>query len=395
MKKYKRLATALILPLLYQSPAIASFTDPVDGKFDLGNHLAENAYGFLPIPILITEPSVGLGVGVAGVFLHESEEDKEKRKQLALTSLDGGAQLIPPAVTVAGAAGTENGTWFAFAGHRRSWFKDSIRYVGGVGGGRANLDIYSDISIGGTNNTFKFATETRGILGVQHIQFRIAQTPLMLGAKQLLGKSTISSDNKVIDSIMALTLGSDAVTSGLGLTAIYDTRNNIFLPTEGYSVAGEYMVYDSKIGSDWNYSNLDLKAETYIPLAEQWILAFAGNYQYFNSDDTFLPPTVKPYVKLRGIPSYRYQGDTIATIQSQVSYKVDTRWLVSTFYGTGFTETKTDMTLSNNEELTNTVQAYGVGFRYQIARRYGLFIGADIAFSKDDNALYFNVGSGF
>ena len=39
--------------------------------------------------------------------------------------------------------------------------------------------------------------------------------------------------------------------------------------------------------------------------------------------------------------------------------------------------------------------AYGVGFRYLIARRYGMRTGIDIAKSEDDNALYFQVGTGF
>ncbi|MGC9461534.1 glyceraldehyde-3-phosphate dehydrogenase, partial [Vibrio genomosp. F10 str. 9ZD137] len=88
-----RLTSALALSLSLLAPnGHASFYDPIDNKLDLGEHLAENAYGFLPIPILITEPAVGLGGGVIGLFLHESEDEKNARKQLAMTSLDGGAQ---------------------------------------------------------------------------------------------------------------------------------------------------------------------------------------------------------------------------------------------------------------------------------------------------------------
>ncbi|MGB2078921.1 MAG: glyceraldehyde-3-phosphate dehydrogenase, partial [Vibrio sp.] len=39
--------------------------------------------------------------------------------------------------------------------------------------------------------------------------------------------------------------------------------------------------------------------------------------------------------------------------------------------------------------------AYGAGFRYKVARRYGMRLGMDFAFSDDDNAFYFNLGSGF
>lgn len=49
---------------LFASYSSASFFDSHDGQFDLGHHIAENAYGFLPVPILITEPAVGVGGGV-------------------------------------------------------------------------------------------------------------------------------------------------------------------------------------------------------------------------------------------------------------------------------------------------------------------------------------------
>lgn len=41
-----------------------------------------------------------------------------------------------------------------------------------------------------------------------------------------------------------------------------------------------------------------------------------------------------------------------------------------------------------------TEVAWGTGFRYLIARQYGLHTGIDIAFSEHEQALYFNVGSG-
>ena len=60
---------------------------------------------------------------------------------------------------------------------------------------------------------------------------------------------------------------------------------------------------------------------------------------------------------------------------------------VSGFYGSG--------KASERAEQSNKVSAGGVGFRYQIARRYGLHIGMDYAQSHEESAVYFNIGSGF
>ncbi|MCY9865207.1 BamA/TamA family outer membrane protein [Vibrio coralliirubri] len=395
MIKSKLFHSVSLIGALFSSVSYGSFFDAVDDQFDMGHHIAENAVGFLPVPVLITEPAVGYGGGLVGVFMHETDEQKQQRKQAALNAIDGGAQLVPGAITVLGAAGTENGSWFAFVGHRHTWLNDTIRYTGGVGAGQMNLSIYKDLSLELPNNKstdiqpLEFSTETRGVVLQQGVQFRVADTPLMLGVKQFVSYTEITSDSQIVDKLMEYTLGQTIVTSGLGLTADYDTRNNLFYPTSGYQFSADYMVYDEKLGSDQAYRKLDVEGEVYVPLATQWTLAFAANYQNFQSDELFLSPTTQPYIQLRGVSSYRYQGDEITTLQSQVVFDIDDRWNVSGFYGYG--QAKEEVELSQDQ----TVGAYGVGFRYQIARRYGLRIGMDLARSDDENAFYISLGSGF
>jgi len=40
-----------------------------------------------------------------------------------------------------------------------------------------------------------------------------------------------------------------------------------------------------------------------------------------------------------------------------------------------------------------TVLSGGVGFRYEIARAYGIHVGLDVAFSDDNAAVYVQIGS--
>lgn len=385
----QRQGALLSTSVLLAFPSFASFYDPIDGQFDMGHYIAENAHGFLPIPILITEPAVGYGGGVTGLFLHETEEEKNKRKQAALEAIDGGAQLVPAAMTVAGALGTENGTWFVFGGHRHSWLNDRVRYIGIGGFGVANLDLYKQLSFGPIQKDLRFGTTTSVAALSQKVQVRIADTPIMVGVKQLLAKSKVESDNKLVETIMELTLGDENFTSGLGLELEYDTRDNLFFPTKGARISADYMLYDDAIGSDYNYRNLNLEGEGFIPLAEKWTLGLAGNYQRFEQDDLVVSPTAKPYVSLRGVSSYRYQGDEIETLQGQLTYSITHRWKVSAFYGEG------KAIQQESAEKESKVKAGGVGFRYQIARRYGLHLGMGYAISDEESAIYVNVGSGF
>ncbi|MEE1673069.1 hypothetical protein SNR37_002482 [Agarivorans aestuarii] len=149
------------------------------------------------------------------------------------------------------------------------------------------------------------------------------------------------------------------------------------------------MVYRESLGGDHNYDTLELDGESYFPLAKKWTLGLACNYQSLNSDQNNLSPTSKPYIGLRGIAAYRYQGDQVATLQTQLSYNITNRWIVSGFYGIG--KTKEESIKSTSE----TVDAFGAGFRYQIARRYGIHLGMDLAFSQQDTAVYFSMGTGF
>ena len=83
----KKTSLTLVLSLIIAatwSPGALSgwFTenliDPQDGMLDASDYLA-SARGFLPIPIIITEPAVGYGLGLAVAYFHAPKKlDKEE-----------------------------------------------------------------------------------------------------------------------------------------------------------------------------------------------------------------------------------------------------------------------------------------------------------------------------
>ena len=69
---------AFALTLMFSSSIQAGWfnenmIDPEDGKLDVSNYLA-SARGFLPVPIIITEPAVGYGLGAAVAYFHQPKE---------------------------------------------------------------------------------------------------------------------------------------------------------------------------------------------------------------------------------------------------------------------------------------------------------------------------------
>ncbi|OEF23230.1 glyceraldehyde-3-phosphate dehydrogenase [Vibrio rumoiensis 1S-45] len=365
----------------------ASFTDPIDGKLDMGEMIAENPYAFLPIPIILTEPAIGYGGGFMGMFIHESKEAKEKRKKLALESVDGGAKLIPPNFTIAGGAATENGTWFAGVGHRHTWLNDRIRYLGALGYANINIDIYKGVDQ--FSSDLEFESQTKGYGGLQKLQFKVADTHLYLGISQLWFRTEIGAKEPVVDNVIQTLLGDKSTSSALGFIAQYDSRDNLFYPKEGGTAKIEYLFYRSAFGSDYEFNTAEVDGEYYFPLADTWTLGVAASYQSLTGEDETLPPLARPYIEMRGIARYRYQGDYILTTQGQLMWQVTPRWSLQGFVGAG------SATDDAQDLYQETEIAYGVGFRYMIARRFGLHTGVDLAFSDEDTAFYFNMGSGF
>ncbi len=387
MKFVQSFVLLLTLLLSVDAAHASSFSDPLDGQLDMGDYLAENAYGFLPVPILITEPAVGYGGGMMGVFLHESEAQKEKRKEMALTSLDGGAKLLTPAITVAGAFGTQNGTWAGFIGHRHTWKKDSIRYLGGAFYGDIHMNFYAR-SQKMTHQVLKLGMNGYGV--IQKLQFRLGDSPLLLGVSQKLVSPELSIvEPSRADQIANRWLNMTPTVSGLGAIAEYDTRNNFLYPTAGGDYKAEYMVFSGHVGSDYDFQTFAAQGTQYFPLRQNWNLALKGKYNTLSTDERLLPPPAYPDIELRGIARNRYQGTSTASIESQVTYSFTNRWSSSLFAGVGSATDATNELFSDENHY-----AVGVGFRYLIARRYGLKVGIDVAKSEQDRALYFQVGTG-
>ena len=95
-----------------------------------------------------------------------------------------------------------------------------------------------------------------------------------------------------------------------------------------------------------------------------------------------------PSAQLRGIPAMRYQGNYVAVGEVEVTWGANLRWSILGFAGAGRTAENFD-DLSEGPSYTSR----GLGFRYLIARRYGMNMGIDVARGPEDTVLYIQAGS--
>jgi hypothetical protein len=172
--------------------------------------------------------------------------------------------------------------------------------------------------------------------------------------------------------------------ASLGGYLDWDRRNTIFTPDKGFRANLAYYVNDDWTGSDYEFEKLETFVHYFFPINNKWIsgLRFEALKAYGN-----VPFHQMPYIKLRGVTAYRYQGQATLLTETEQRFDLNTRWSVLAYGGLGKVFQKNE-----NFSEAKTVYNYGTGFRYLVARTYGLRAGLDIAKGPNSWGYYIVFG---
>jgi outer membrane protein assembly factor BamA len=370
----------LVLLLAVRIPAIAQqknsthsfFRDSTDGAFDVSEWVI-TAHGFIPIPMLITEPALGnFGGAIVPVFI--------TRNAPYLDSIGGKlvAQQVRPNIYAGVGAYTANGTWLG-AGLAMGVIKKWRAYYRLASGyANVNLNFYKTLpSLG--DQSFLFTIKTLPIYG-QLIK-QIQRSHWYVGSNYLYLQSQIERGNPIFYQPEEIS----SKVSRLNLLVEYDTRDNIFTPDKGFLLNAQVGAADQLIGSDYNYQQINTAAFSYIPLSHKLIGAFRAEYQQVWNDVPFF---LKPFINLRGIPVARYQGNVTTLVETEWRYDFVPRWSALIFSGAG--KAIQDWSDFSNASWHGSV---GVGGRYLIARKLKLRMGIDVARGPEQWAYYIVFGT--
>ncbi len=343
-----------------------SFRDSLDHAYDISDFLL-NKKGFLLVPSIITEPAVGYGAFAAAVYFHSSYADKK----------------APPSMSGIAGGGTQNGTWFAGAFHLGYWKKDHIRYMGALGRMNVNVGFYPSGNLGQT------ATESVELnldswLVVQQLRFRIAESNFFAGGRYIYFDTDNTFDFPIdIPEFEGTELSSTLSEASVILN--FDTRNNIFTPTKGFlmELSGTYS--DTWMGGEDLYGRITTRLIGYLPASKK---AFLGVRQENAFTVGGVPFYARPIIMLRGAPLMKYQDKNTTVMEAEINWNVYKRWNLVGFTGMG-------NAFSSFEDFNNgkSVASIGTGFRYLLARKFGMQMGMDFAQSTDDFAFYFVIGT--
>lgn len=366
--------SAFLVTLAFGETNSSLFIDDDDGYFDVSKFLASKQ-GFLPTPILITGPTFGLGGGLNVMFLHGTLAGKKRA--------DG--KYVPPNITGAAAAATENGTRFAAAYHIGFFKAGDIRTTTFAGRPDANMDFGTQFG--------SVSLNTKGYALYQEVKTRLGGSDFFVGMNYLYMqiKSSFNEAQPPFDAILDK-LSSNSAYGALSLVAEYDSRDSIFTPNRGLYVKGVYGVYNQTFGSDKNFENLRTKLFYYMPLATAFNLAFRAEYQTILGENR-APAFMTPSLILRGLANQNYNGQHALVVETEGRYEVLHRnWLVG-FVGSG--KTFGDYSSSGAVSFANAPApiSYGAGYRYALAKRFKLLGGFDVARYGNEYAFYITMGS--
>lgn len=346
--------------------------DSITGAFDMSNFL-NHAVGFMPLPIIITEPAVGIGGGLALVFIHRPK--------------DKFAGKAPPSISGALGFGTQNKTWAAGGFHFHVWGPDRIRYLGGAGIANINIKYYGNNNAYLNENPIQMNLSAWGI--VQRLQVRLGKTRLFAGLSYAYVDMNASIDTlpgrPLINEILKR-INIESTISMIQPIINLDNRNNIFTPTKGINTGISFTYNASWLGASSDFYKPNLYFLGYFPVSKKVFSSWRFDGQFISGDP---PLYALPFIDLRGVPALRYQSDNTMLVEMQWRYNFYKRWSVDAFTGTG----KAFTSFSEINEAA-WVYNYGAGFRYEIASAYGILAGLDFASSTSgDFAFYIVFGS--
>lgn len=182
--------------------------------------------------------------------------------------------------------------------------------------------------------------------------------------------------------------GADVV--ALGVTAAYDSRNHLFVPSRGAFVTFTTRASLTALGADQSYRRYELDARRYRPLAGGVLAAQLLGTAIDGSAPFFDQASLGGQVVLRGVYEGRFRDRSRAVTQLEWRRHVYRRLGMATFASAG--QVAPDFGAMRLREFHI---AGGAGARFVVSRSDRINARIDFAYAADGGGLYFGFGEAF
>ena len=315
-------------------------------------------------PVFNSSPKLGLTLGAIVAYLHQF--DSESR---------------PSIFGVTGQyTNTESIVGGAFA--RTSFDQDHQRLNAGLAYGNIKNDYndYLGTGVPLRNNAGLKSFISRYLYRVHGDWF--------VGVQGIYQNFAIAGDTAFDDLVLDILGVTPSKSSGLGLVAYYDTRDNEFKPGKGWVLSLNNLAYRESLGGDQNFDVYRIDIRHYIPFGEGNIFAFR-QLNHLTSD---APTASLAPVQLRGYKVGQYTSDYMSQVEGEFRLRLADRWTATVFAGVACTYGSG----KNCSGSANLFPAAGAGVQYVLKPAVGIVLNLEYAHGKDGNyGVYLKTGYAF
>jgi len=182
----------------------------------------------------------------------------------------------------------------------------------------------------------------------------------------------------------------------LGVSALYDNRNNTTYTTQGFYARLKY-AYAPKFFTkeDFTGSQLEVDVRGFHPLSDKLSVAAQGLYRgsYGENVPFYVLRDLGGDMSMRGYYLGRYKDKNYLTAQAEIRYRFHPRVGITGFAGTGSTFSK--------EISMRLLPSYGAGLRYFFSLEHNSSIRFDYSFGekrpgeKKQSGFYLSISEAF
>jgi outer membrane protein assembly factor BamA len=334
-----------------------------------GGELREQEGKWVPVPIPVSNPTIGSGLQAVLMYLHPRKSEN-----------------TPNATSGVAAMYTDTESGFVGGFHDDYFLNDKYRLTVLGGYGEFNLDFFGIGGIG-LPGGISIPYEFKGGVGSIKALARIAGAKhWYAGLQYLYLDSTITFKTSTLIPYLPDVTGK-VKTAALGALLTYDSRDDNYYPNRGQYGEAKLMEFGKTWGGDYEYEKFIGFYNFYIPVIEKLTFAARARAEASNGDTPFFNLA---YLKMRGFPRGRYQDQHSLSLHGEVRYKFRPRWGVIGFYEMGWVN-------DDFRQITSgaRVTSIGAGLRWQVVGDKTMNLGIDYAFSTDDQAVYIRIGEAY
>ncbi len=324
------------------------------------------------MPIPMSNPALGNGLGVAALAIYTPGSSPQ------------------PWISGVGGLYTDTKSWAAAVFQKAHLADDKLRITAGAGGGDFKLDFYGIGANAGARNR-SIPIDQQSIGGLAEALYRVA--PRTYAGVRYRGaklKTSIDLTQLPFPDLELPQLELDSQTSALGLAFEFDSRDNEFAPRKGVYATGQALRAAKEIGSDFDYTRLQVAVNGYKSLSPKSAIAGRVSLCDVGHGAPFYDLCMFGQNNdLRGYTAGQYRDHFMAA--AQVEYRRDLFWRLGAvaFVGVG------GVSPSIEKFGSALLPAAGVGLRLRASKAYGVNASLDFAVGDDSQAFYFYIGEAF